>query len=157
MNPSVVDEEEGLPSPPLDDLAFLNPHSMSLELSEFFDGGMIMEVNAQKNENHNNRKPPVEKQNVTKWKPHKPLNRETMVPNRTVVKPVNNQLIFAGHGHHHLNQGTPYQHGATRVPPGKQRVADMVQLPGSRLPDCTHTCGSCSRRENHVLFNFTMH
>ncbi|KAJ0485387.1 putative non-specific serine/threonine protein kinase [Helianthus annuus] len=39
MNPSVVDEEEGLPSPPLDDLAFLNPHSMSLELSEkFFDG-----------------------------------------------------------------------------------------------------------------------
>ncbi|KAI3830281.1 hypothetical protein L1987_04419 [Smallanthus sonchifolius] len=40
INPSVVDEEEeGLPSPPLDDLAFLNPHSMSLELSEkFFDG-----------------------------------------------------------------------------------------------------------------------
>lgn len=34
MNPSVLDEEEGLPSPPLDDLAFLNPHAMSLELSE---------------------------------------------------------------------------------------------------------------------------
>ncbi|KAJ0613963.1 hypothetical protein HanRHA438_Chr02g0052331 [Helianthus annuus] len=56
------------------------------------------------------------------------------------------------HRHHHLNQVTPDQHGATRVPPGNQRVAGMVQLPGSRLPDCTHTCGSCSRRENHALF-----
>lgn len=39
LNPSVLDEEvegeeeEGLPSPPLDDLAFFYPHS-SLELSE---------------------------------------------------------------------------------------------------------------------------
>ncbi|XP_076959967.1 putative mediator of RNA polymerase II transcription subunit 26b [Bidens hawaiensis] len=37
INPSVLDEEEGLPSPPLDDLTFLYPHG-SLELSEFFDG-----------------------------------------------------------------------------------------------------------------------
>ncbi|XP_071716262.1 probable mediator of RNA polymerase II transcription subunit 26b [Rutidosis leptorrhynchoides] len=38
LNPSVLDEEEeGLPSPPLDDLAFIYPH-MSMELSEFFDG-----------------------------------------------------------------------------------------------------------------------
>ncbi|KAK9065694.1 hypothetical protein SSX86_015095 [Deinandra increscens subsp. villosa] len=37
VNPSVLDEEEGLPSPPLDDLTFLYPHG-SLELSEFFDG-----------------------------------------------------------------------------------------------------------------------
>nr|XP_043636168.1 probable mediator of RNA polymerase II transcription subunit 26b [Erigeron canadensis] len=37
LNPSVLDEEEGLPSPPLDDLAFFYPHS-SMELSEFFDG-----------------------------------------------------------------------------------------------------------------------
>ncbi|KAD6119620.1 hypothetical protein R6Q59_014867 [Mikania micrantha] len=37
LNPSVLDEEEGLPSPPLDDLTFLYPHG-SLELSEFFDG-----------------------------------------------------------------------------------------------------------------------
>lgn len=33
INPSVLDEEEGLPSPPLDDLTFLYPHG-SLELSE---------------------------------------------------------------------------------------------------------------------------
>ncbi|KAI7739304.1 hypothetical protein M8C21_026639 [Ambrosia artemisiifolia] len=87
MNPSVVDEEEGLPSPPLDDLAFLNPHSMSLELSEKFFDGMDDYGNPQKNENRNNRKPPVEKQNVTKWKPHKPLNRPSVVPKPTVVKP----------------------------------------------------------------------
>ncbi|GKD57135.1 hypothetical protein Tco_1290522, partial [Tanacetum coccineum] len=31
-NPSVLNEEECLPSPSLDDLAFLNPHSMSLDL-----------------------------------------------------------------------------------------------------------------------------
>ncbi|MFS7904442.1 putative transcription regulator IWS1 family [Helianthus anomalus] len=94
MNPSVVDEEEeGLPSPPLDDLAFLNPHSMSLELSEKFFDGMDDYGNTQKNENRNNRKPPVEKQNVTKWKPHKPLNRETLVPKPTVVKPSKQPVV----------------------------------------------------------------
>ncbi|KAM0000732.1 putative transcription regulator IWS1 family [Helianthus debilis subsp. tardiflorus] len=93
MNPSVVDEEEGLPSPPLDDLAFLNPHSMSLELSEKFFDGMDDYGNTQKNENRNNRKPPVVKQNVTKWKPHKPLNRETMVPKPTVVKPSKRPIV----------------------------------------------------------------
>ncbi|GJQ97092.1 hypothetical protein Tco_0008231 [Tanacetum coccineum] len=33
-NPYVLDEDEGLPSPPVDDLAFLNPYSMSLDLSK---------------------------------------------------------------------------------------------------------------------------
>ncbi|GJY45938.1 hypothetical protein Tco_0435001 [Tanacetum coccineum] len=33
-NPYVLDEEEGLPSPPVDYLAFLNPYSMSLDLSK---------------------------------------------------------------------------------------------------------------------------
>ncbi|KAL4587351.1 hypothetical protein LXL04_000220 [Taraxacum kok-saghyz] len=83
MNPSVVDEEDGLPSPPLDDLTFLNPHSMPLELSEFFDGmddygnpRKHMEFNKNRN---NNGKPTVEKQNITKPKQQKPLNSRTMV------------------------------------------------------------------------------
>ncbi|PWA81782.1 transcription factor IIS [Artemisia annua] len=76
MNPSVLDEEEGLPSPPLDDLAFLNPHSMSLELSEKFFDGMDDYGNPRKsselNRNRSNgEKPPVEKQNITKWKQQK--------------------------------------------------------------------------------------
>ncbi|XP_076934996.1 protein EPIDERMAL PATTERNING FACTOR 1 [Bidens hawaiensis] len=48
------------------------------------------------------------------------------------------------HGHHHQNQVTPDQHRATGVTPGRQRATDTVQVPGSRLPDCTHACGSCS-------------
>ncbi|KAA8517918.1 hypothetical protein F0562_015394 [Nyssa sinensis] len=36
VNPSVVDEEEGLPSPPLDEGAFFA--NTSIELSQFFDG-----------------------------------------------------------------------------------------------------------------------
>ncbi|KAI3667102.1 hypothetical protein L6452_42148 [Arctium lappa] len=84
MNPSVLDEEDGLPSPPLDDLSFLNPHSMSLELSEFFDG-MDDYGNPRKsgefNKNRDNGgKPPVGKQNVSKWKQQKPLNEQTMIP-----------------------------------------------------------------------------
>ncbi|KAL7599183.1 hypothetical protein Lser_V15G26032 [Lactuca serriola] len=83
MNPSVLDEEEGLPSPPLDDLAFLNPHAMSLELSEKFFDGMDdygnLRKSAESNKNRdNNRKPPVEKQNITKLKEQKPLNGPTM-------------------------------------------------------------------------------
>ncbi|XP_031473173.1 probable mediator of RNA polymerase II transcription subunit 26b [Nymphaea colorata] len=40
LNPSTVDDddEEGLPSPPLDEGAFLAPHTTSIELSQFFDG-----------------------------------------------------------------------------------------------------------------------
>ncbi|XP_058078324.1 probable mediator of RNA polymerase II transcription subunit 26b [Magnolia sinica] len=38
VNPSVVDEEEGLPSPPLDEGAFLATQTTSMELSQFFDG-----------------------------------------------------------------------------------------------------------------------
>ncbi|KAI7740985.1 hypothetical protein M8C21_006896, partial [Ambrosia artemisiifolia] len=53
-------------------------------------------------------------------------------------------LPHSRHGHHHQNQVTPDHHGATGVAPGKQRVSDTVQVPGSRLPDCTHACGSCS-------------
>ncbi|MFS8031210.1 putative EPIDERMAL PATTERNING FACTOR-like protein [Helianthus anomalus] len=52
--------------------------------------------------------------------------------------------LYKRHGHHHQNQVTPYHHGATGVAPGKQRAANTVQVPGSRLPDCTHACGSCS-------------
>jgi hypothetical protein len=34
VNPSVVDEEEGLPSPPLDEGAFFAPQPTSIELSQ---------------------------------------------------------------------------------------------------------------------------
>ncbi|XP_038701266.1 probable mediator of RNA polymerase II transcription subunit 26b [Tripterygium wilfordii] len=38
VNPSVLDEEEGLPSPPLDDGVFFATQPTSMELSQFFDG-----------------------------------------------------------------------------------------------------------------------
>ncbi|MED6203995.1 hypothetical protein PIB30_005001 [Stylosanthes scabra] len=38
VNPSVVDEEEGLPSPPMDEGAFFATQAGSMELSQFFDG-----------------------------------------------------------------------------------------------------------------------
>ncbi|KAI3811791.1 hypothetical protein L1987_21523 [Smallanthus sonchifolius] len=88
INPSVLDEEEGLPSPPLDDLAFLNPHSISLELSEKFFDDVDDYGNPRKNENLNNRKsPPVEKHNVADLKQQKPLNGPTMVTKPSVAKP----------------------------------------------------------------------
>ncbi|PWA54401.1 epidermal patterning factor 1 [Artemisia annua] len=47
------------------------------------------------------------------------------------------------HGHHHPTKAKPNYHGAIVSAPGKQRV-DPVKVPGSRLPDCSHACGSCS-------------
>ncbi|KAL7585602.1 hypothetical protein Lser_V15G42658 [Lactuca serriola] len=80
LNPSVLDEEvegeeeEGLPSPPLDDLAFFYPHS-SLELSEFFDG-MDDYGNLGNSTGHNKNRNDIrtEKQNVPKSKHEKPSN-----------------------------------------------------------------------------------
>ncbi|XP_076928391.1 putative mediator of RNA polymerase II transcription subunit 26b [Bidens hawaiensis] len=93
MNPSVLDEEEGLeeglPSPPLDDLGFLNPHSLSLELTEKFFDDVDDFGNAKKIENCDNGKlptPPMEKRNVTKWKQQKPLAETTKVSKPTLVK-----------------------------------------------------------------------
>ncbi|KAK9069300.1 hypothetical protein SSX86_013416 [Deinandra increscens subsp. villosa] len=88
INPSVLDEEEGLPSPPLDDLAFLNPHSMSLELSEKFFDDVDDYGNPRKNDNRSNRKPPaVEKRNVTKWEQQKASNKTTMTSKPSLDKP----------------------------------------------------------------------
>ncbi|GAB2267115.1 hypothetical protein Dimus_002100 [Dionaea muscipula] len=67
MNPSIVEDEEGLPSPPLDEGAFFPPQNM--ELSQFFDG-MDDDGNPHNNGGgfHKNRegwrKPPVAKQNA---------------------------------------------------------------------------------------------
>uniref|UniRef100_A0A0A9CSH8 TFIIS N-terminal domain-containing protein n=1 Tax=Arundo donax TaxID=35708 RepID=A0A0A9CSH8_ARUDO len=48
-NPSVVEEEEGLPSPPLDEGAFFATQTTSIQLSEFFD-----EMDEDGNLRHNN-------------------------------------------------------------------------------------------------------
>ncbi|XVE95732.1 hypothetical protein REPUB_Repub02eG0124800 [Reevesia pubescens] len=80
MNPSVVDEEEveveeeeeGLPSPPLDVGAFFATQPTSIELSQFFDG-MDDDGNPRSsgefiNNRDNRRKPPQENQNFSKRK-----------------------------------------------------------------------------------------
>ncbi|KAI3677968.1 hypothetical protein L6452_37242 [Arctium lappa] len=82
LNPSVLDEEEeGLPSPPLDDLAFFYPQT-SLELSEFFDG-----MDEYGNPGNNGR---TEKQSAPKHKQQKPTNVPVMVrknePDSDVMK-----------------------------------------------------------------------
>ncbi|MCE3216181.1 hypothetical protein HAX54_005278, partial [Datura stramonium] len=65
-----VEEEDGLPSPPLDDMAFLPTHNTSIKLSKFFDG-LDDEGNVQSsrksNENHeNNRKTSAKNNNVVR-------------------------------------------------------------------------------------------
>ncbi|KVH94777.1 Transcription elongation factor, TFIIS/CRSP70, N-terminal, sub-type [Cynara cardunculus var. scolymus] len=86
LNPSVLDEEEeGLPSPPLDDLAFFYPQT-SLELSEFFDG--MDEYGSELNNPGNNGR--TEKQSIPKCKQQKPTNVPIMVrknePDSDVMK-----------------------------------------------------------------------
>lgn len=100
VNPSVVDEEEGLPSPPLDEGAFFATQPTSIELSQFFDG-MDDDGNPRngggefsKNHERNRIKPPrnnVPNPNVLKkemkvqeskkqeavMKPNKPLTAES--------------------------------------------------------------------------------
>ncbi|KAI3502206.1 hypothetical protein L1887_30238 [Cichorium endivia] len=49
-------------------------------------------------------------------------------------------LQHSRHGHHHH----PTLHGATGKQKGVGVKVDTVQVAGSRLPDCSHACGSCS-------------
>ncbi|KAM7260051.1 hypothetical protein ACFE04_015792 [Oxalis oulophora] len=85
VNPSVVedDEEEGLPSPPLDDLTFFAAPP-SMELSQFFDG-MDDDGNPRNNgefiKNRNTgRKPSGENQNVIKRKLQSPHEVNNLLP-----------------------------------------------------------------------------
>ncbi|KAI4348580.1 hypothetical protein L6164_009289 [Bauhinia variegata] len=71
VNPSVVDEEEGLPSPPLEDIAFIQTASM--ELSQFFDG-MDDDGNPRQSgefikNRENSIKPSLDVQNTARRKP----------------------------------------------------------------------------------------
>ncbi|XP_072984993.1 probable mediator of RNA polymerase II transcription subunit 26b [Typha latifolia] len=73
LNPSVLDEEEGLPSPPLDDVALFATQTTSIPLSEFFDG-MDDDGNFRNNEDfdnkrQNSRKPLVNHEPVRKLQP----------------------------------------------------------------------------------------
>lgn len=72
INPSVVDEEEGLPSPPLDEGAFFATQPTSMELSQFFDGmdddGNPRNSGEFSKNRDNGRKPAQECQNNTKRK-----------------------------------------------------------------------------------------
>nr|CAD1829044.1 unnamed protein product [Ananas comosus var. bracteatus] len=73
VNPSVVDEEEGLPSPPLDEGALLLTQTTSIQLSEFFDGmdddGNFRNNSEYGNKRENGRKPPVNNEAVRKPQP----------------------------------------------------------------------------------------
>ncbi|KAH8506733.1 hypothetical protein H0E87_013511 [Populus deltoides] len=76
VNPSVVDEEEGLPSPPLDEGAFFATQPTSMELSQFFDG-MDDDGNPRNGgefikNRESGQRPSVEKQNFAKQKHHTP-------------------------------------------------------------------------------------
>nr|GEY05720.1 probable mediator of RNA polymerase II transcription subunit 26b [Tanacetum cinerariifolium] len=104
LNPSVLDEEEeGLPSPPLDDLAFFYPH-VSLELSDQFFDGMDEYGNPGNNGEFN------KNQNLPNLNQQKPSNVPTMVHKNepdsdlskvkkkqpTVVKPVKPSVPESG-------------------------------------------------------------
>ncbi|XP_031287812.1 probable mediator of RNA polymerase II transcription subunit 26b [Pistacia vera] len=72
VDPSVLDEEEGLPSPPLDDLAFFAAPTAGIELSQFFDGmdddGNPRNTGEFIKNRENGRKPSVEQQSIVKRK-----------------------------------------------------------------------------------------
>lgn len=71
VNPSVVDDEEGLPSPPLDEGVFFA--NTTMELSQFFDGmdddGNPRNSGEFNKNRENGRKPPREDRNIPKQKP----------------------------------------------------------------------------------------
>ncbi|KAF8395741.1 hypothetical protein HHK36_019692 [Tetracentron sinense] len=76
VNPSVVDDEEGLPSPPMDDGVFFATQAISMEFSQFFDGmdddGNPRNSGEINKNRENGRKSSMENHNIIKRKqlPH---------------------------------------------------------------------------------------
>ncbi|MED6162090.1 hypothetical protein PIB30_067051 [Stylosanthes scabra] len=103
VNPSVVDEEEGLPSPPLDDAAFLLSATGSIELSQFFDGmdddGNPRQSGQFKNR-ENGRKPSMDNQNIEKRKSQASNEMTTGVAKRNepTVRPSRPATADSGSG-----------------------------------------------------------
>lgn len=116
MNPSVLDEEERLPTPPFDDLEFFATHNSSMEFSQFFDG-LDDELNPRNCEELNKntrsgRKPQVERDNVPKQRQQLPAGSGTppkfkkqelakkedasMNKQKTVAKPNKPSIIKSG-------------------------------------------------------------
>ncbi|XP_072998188.1 probable mediator of RNA polymerase II transcription subunit 26b [Typha latifolia] len=73
VNPSVLDEEEGLPSPPLDEGALLATQTTTIELAEFFDGmdddGNFRSIGEFDKQRNNGRRPPINHESVRKPQP----------------------------------------------------------------------------------------
>ncbi|KAJ1404257.1 Transcription elongation factor, TFIIS/CRSP70, N-terminal, sub-type [Sesbania bispinosa] len=84
VNPSVVDEEEGLPSPPMDEGALfaIATQTGSMDLSKFFDG-MDDDGNPQQSgefiKNQDDRRPCVNSQNIAKPKSKPRVSNEAAV------------------------------------------------------------------------------
>ncbi|XP_060177581.1 probable mediator of RNA polymerase II transcription subunit 26b [Lycium barbarum] len=100
MKASVVDEEEeGLPSPPLEDLAFVSTQTTSIEFSKFFDGmdddGNLQSSGEFNKSHENGRKAsvennnPVRKERVTECVTVAPKDKKGEQPKKKtlVVKP----------------------------------------------------------------------
>ncbi|GKA34681.1 hypothetical protein Tco_0721110 [Tanacetum coccineum] len=108
MNPSLLDEEEALPSPPLDNLAFLNPHLMSLELFKKFLDVMDDYGNPRKSSTLNKNRIDGGKPLVGKWK-QKPtsLDGETVQDKLEATKRKITKRKLQGRYQQALKEGKP--------------------------------------------------
>lgn len=89
VDPS-FDDEEGLPSPPLDEGAFFATQTTSMELSQFFDG--MDDFGNPRNNRDNGRKPSVEKQNIVKQK-QQPSNEANVLPKESKNEQMKKQEV----------------------------------------------------------------
>ncbi|CAN0890632.1 Probable mediator of RNA polymerase II transcription subunit 26b [Linum grandiflorum] len=131
-NPSVLDEEEGLPSPPMDEGIFFATQATGMELSQFFDGmdddGNPRNV-VETNRNRGNGRKPSSHEARSIPKPVNPLTRNSQqmksqpATMRPLSKPLNN------------NSG-PKQNLEQKVNNSStlQRRTDQNQIGGQRNP-----------------------
>uniref|UniRef100_A0A7N0ZRD2 TFIIS N-terminal domain-containing protein n=1 Tax=Kalanchoe fedtschenkoi TaxID=63787 RepID=A0A7N0ZRD2_KALFE len=95
INPSVLDEEEGLPSPPMDEGAFFaTPQTM--ELSQFFEGmdddGNLRNSGEFSKNRESGRRPSSDNQNSAKRKPQHTINANAVRREYSSVHEHKNQV-----------------------------------------------------------------
>ncbi|KAL0928885.1 hypothetical protein M5K25_000815 [Dendrobium thyrsiflorum] len=143
VNPSMAYEEEGLPSPPLDEGALLATQTTSIQLSEFFDGmdddgnfrtpGDFDNIRDTERTVPRNRGPPRRQEPPRQRQPEVPMEKTQVSKQEIVVRQAKPQAIPSAQSKPQGIVNKPSKPSAADSGPGRPLKPSPVQKPNTQF------------------------